>query len=406
MRYAAVLLVLTSAAHADTDRPAVDQALAKSVATDFTHCGEHPRAVFDWTSYDAIDWQKAGKNPREYLASVRSTVASLGAGLDKLCGDADYRAVLGSIATIVYKVTDDKSVHLAAAISGTTLTFTDYTFGSTRVIDDFEQAAQRACELASVAPVADKRSPPAAPAKAPPASSAWDGRYEASPAAGMGGLCPRPDHTGTLTVSGGRFSFPWFIDDWTGERGATVKVGRVDGVVHANGSTTTTATFAEPVLRSTQVRTVKLKRQLDAIKQLPLAFSRRGAQKVVKVSSGDCRLAWETPEPKPKTTSAPPRETRPPSKPAPPDDSVQRAHEETERSARRARCRDSCDTKHEQCRENRCDAPKDACKSRCEDISDSSERSDCTRRCSEPLMNCRLGCDDERDTCKSDCANL
>jgi len=396
VRRALVLVVLTTTtARADTDRPAVDQALARSVAAEFTHCGGHPRAVFDWAAYDAIDWTKAGKDRREYLASMRSSVESVGAGLDKLCGDGDYRSVLAQITTIVYKPTGDKSVHLAAAIAGTTLTFTDYTFGSTRDVDDFEAAAQKACELANITPPAS-RTPPTA-TKTPPASSAWDGRYVASPAASSGDLCARPDYTGTLTVSGGRFSYPWYVDDWTQRVEKPIKVGRVDGVVHANGATTTTVTFAEPVLRSTQVRTVKVKRQLDAIKQVPLTFSRRDKTKVAKVT-GDCQLAWEIPPP---PSAAPPARTTPSRSQPPAPSSPPPVNNE-----KRARCRDSCDVKHEQCRENRCEAPKEACRTRCEDISDSSERAECTHRCAEPLMSCRIGCDDERDTCQADCASL
>jgi hypothetical protein len=271
---------------------------------------------------------------------------------------------------------------------------------STRDVDDFEAAAQKACELATITPLTTDTPLPAT--RTPPASSAWDGRYVASPTASSGELCARPDYTGTLTVSGGRFSYPWYVDDWTQRAEKPIKVGRVDGVVHANGTTTTTVSFAEPVLRSTQVRTVKVKRQLDAIKQVPLTFSRRDKTKVAKVT-GDCKLAWEIPLPKPAAPPARPAPPRspssspPPSPPSPPP----AANDE-----RRARCRNSCDTKHEQCRENRCEAPKEACRTRCEDISDSSERAECTHRCAEPLMSCRIGCDDERDTCKADCATL
>src|SRR4030095_8699200 len=116
-----------------------------------------------------------GKDKREFLAAERATVESVGAGLNALCSDGDYKAVLATITTIVYRPTDDRSVKLAAAIAGGTLTFTDYAFGSTRDTNDFEAAAQKACDAASIppAPVA-----PAAPRPSPapaskPASRAW-----------------------------------------------------------------------------------------------------------------------------------------------------------------------------------------------------------------------------------------
>jgi hypothetical protein len=426
------VVALTSFALADTDRATVDRVLAKSVA-DFKHCGKHPRAVLDWSAYDAIDWSKAGKDKREFLASVRASVASLGAGLDKLCADPDYSSVLGSITTIVYRPTDDRSAKLSVAITGTTLTFTDHVFGSTRGVDDFESAAQKACERANV-PAGDERpdptwsgprsrpdptwsgprsrpdpraSNPGAAGRPAPASGAWDGRYSANAKATSGGVCLRPDVTGPLAVSGGRFSFPYFIDDWAekARMPKPIKVGRVDGVVHANGTTTTTVTFGEPILRSTQVATVKIKRELGAISSVPITFSRNGGAKLAKLT-GDCSAEWELPDPKASVPRSSPSSPSPSPSPRrdtkPADDAA--ARDAFDRNQRRDRCSASCQTKGETCRD-RCSTTKDRCFERCSNMTDSDQRDQCNKTCSSDAFFCRNDCDSERETCKSGCSN-
>ena len=209
----------------------------------------------------------------------------MGEAINKLCSDVDYKAVLGRITTIVYRPTDDKSKRLDAQIDGATLTFVDFIFGSTRDFGDYEDATTAALQNATVdgSPPPSEAPPPStttpSPAKRQPASSAWDGTYALVTSAGQAGICTRTGSFKTLVVARGKFSVPWLVDDWNrdsvSDSEVLVKVGRIDGVVHADGSVTATAWFGERVLSSPQVRTVKVKRQLDAITNVPFTFIRR-----------------------------------------------------------------------------------------------------------------------------------
>jgi hypothetical protein len=144
--------------------------------------------------------------------------------------------------------------------------------------------------------------------------------------------------TGALKVSGGRFSFPWYVDDWNTDamHAKPVKVGRVDGVVDASGTATSTAVFTEPVLASTQVRTVKVKRTLDAIKGVAIAFARQGADRVVTLrvdiaGDGQCKAAWAIVKPSPpprvaggRRRAEPPADAPHPGTPAPSEPAEQK----------------------------------------------------------------------------------
>jgi hypothetical protein len=438
MRHLAWLVVLVGAvAHAEpgserSERARVEKKLASAIA-DFKDCGARPKAVFDWKSYDAIDWTTAGKDKLEYLSSERGTLDSLGTGLDKLCADQDYRAVLGKIDTVIYKPSSDSSIKLVAVISGTKLTFTDYIFGSTRDVNDFENATRKALDNSAVTAVFG--APPDGPAspkhkvpvKTAPASSAWDGKYANRGLGGTAGLCVNAERAGTLTVTSGKFSFAWFVDDWLAPPmdAKPVKVGRVDGIVHADGSATTTVTFSEPVLKSTMVATIKIKRELDALTSLPLTFTRERGDKVVTLDATlfpnhHCTAEWakeppktakvDKPPPSPKPASTPSTTTAHPSSGGEEREAERQRQVEAERQRqdsdkfnRRQTCRTLCETKHDECRENRCEATASSCRERCDGISDSYEKGECRDRCSNDHFTCSNGCNDELRTCKEDC---
>jgi len=417
MRTLALLVLIASTAHADGDRARVDAKLTSAVAE--LTCGK-PKASYDWRAYDAIDWSAASKDKSEWLAFERGTLDSLGRGLNNLCTDADYKALIGSIHTIVYQPTGDKTTKLIATLSGTTLTFRNYIFGSTRDVGDFADAARAAFDKAPAATrVAEVRVKPAA-ANLAAASSAWDGKYAMAPIAITGGLCPRADRTGPLVVTNGKFSFQWFVDDWTDEKSRApkaIKVGRVDGTVHADGSAATMVTFGEPVLKSSVIKTVKTKRELDAVKSVPIKFTRGHGGRVAKLDAklfgASCEAAWELPDPTPKPTALPSRPTNVAPRPtnAPRADVDRRAEEEREKKSRedmerfaqRARCHASCETKNDQCRENRCYAPRESCRTRCDSNSDSDAKRDCYSDCGDAYGLCKSGCSDEDRTCHADC---
>jgi hypothetical protein len=139
-------LALTTIAGAQTvaekkERAAVDEAIAKA-AGDIKDCGKKFKVTFDWKAYDSIDWKKIGREKKDHYSSERSSIAHLGEGLNKLCADNDYKEALGKISTIVYRSTNNETITLKAAVSGGTLTFDNYSFGSTRGASDYEAAVK------------------------------------------------------------------------------------------------------------------------------------------------------------------------------------------------------------------------------------------------------------------------
>src|SRR6185437_8365103 len=100
---------------------------------------------------------------------VASTLQSLHDGLAKACQDPAIKAMIPSVDTIVYVPTGDTTYALDAAIVGSTLTLTDYVFGSTRHRDDYATAIGHA-------------KPPEAPKATGPVklgtpSRKWDATY-------------------------------------------------------------------------------------------------------------------------------------------------------------------------------------------------------------------------------------
>jgi len=124
-------------------RATVDEAAAKA-AGDIKDCGKKFKVSFDWKAFDGLDWKKIGREKNDYYDSEGNNLTGLGAGLNKLCADKDYKAALAKISTIVYRSTNDESIRVKAVISGATLTLNNYSFGSTRGPDDYEAAAKAA----------------------------------------------------------------------------------------------------------------------------------------------------------------------------------------------------------------------------------------------------------------------
>ena len=144
----ATILASTFVANAQTvaekkQRAKIDEAMAKS-ADDIKDCGKKFTVRFDWKAYDGLDWKKIGRDKQEYYANELNSVGDLGAGINKLCKDKDYKEALSKISTIVYRSTNDDKIRVKATVSGGTLTLENYSFGSTRHADDYEAAGKAA----------------------------------------------------------------------------------------------------------------------------------------------------------------------------------------------------------------------------------------------------------------------
>ena len=142
------ILASTVVAHAETvaekkQRTLVDDAATKA-AGDIKDCGKTFKVMFDWKAYDGLDWKKLGREKNDHYDSERNNLAHLGEGLNMLCGDKDYKAALAKITTIVYRTTNNDKIWVKAAISGSTMTLDNYSFGSTRGAGDYESAAKAA----------------------------------------------------------------------------------------------------------------------------------------------------------------------------------------------------------------------------------------------------------------------
>jgi len=140
------ILAVTTVAQAETVaekklRATVDEAAAKT-AEEIKDCGKKIKITFDWKAFDGLDWKKIGREKNDYYDSERNNLPGIGLGLNKLCADKDYKAALSKITTIVYRSTNNEQIRVKATIAGSTLTFDNYTFGSTRAADDYESAAK------------------------------------------------------------------------------------------------------------------------------------------------------------------------------------------------------------------------------------------------------------------------
>ena len=124
-------------------RDEVDAQVAKASA-DIKSCGKKFTVTFDWKAYDALDWKTIGRDKLDWMENERMSLVELGQGLDKLCADKDYKAAFVKMSTIVYRSTNDDKITVKATVGGSTLTISNYSFGSTRHADDYETAANAA----------------------------------------------------------------------------------------------------------------------------------------------------------------------------------------------------------------------------------------------------------------------
>jgi hypothetical protein len=124
-------------------RAAVDEA-AEKAAGDIKDCGKTFKVTFDWKAFDDLDWKKMGREKNNFYDSEANNLHHLGEGLNKLCGDKDYKAALAKISTIVYRSTNNDKIWVKAAVSGSTLLLDNNSFGSTRGASDYESAAKAA----------------------------------------------------------------------------------------------------------------------------------------------------------------------------------------------------------------------------------------------------------------------
>lgn len=124
-------------------RASVDE-VAEKQAEEITDCGKKFKVSFDWKAFDSLDWKKIGREKNDYYDSERNSLSRLGAGVNKLCGDKDYKAALSKISTIVFRSTNNDQIRVKAVVAGSTLTFDNYSFGSTRDPGDYVTAAKAA----------------------------------------------------------------------------------------------------------------------------------------------------------------------------------------------------------------------------------------------------------------------
>ena len=303
-----LFIVTTSTlAHAQVSRHEVDAAFAKSIAGSRA-CGGHYRAVYDWKSYDELAWAHHDKSKEEQLGYELSNVEIVGAGLDDACDDRDCKAVLANVDTIVYRATTKESEHgLEAQISGHTVTFVNDVFGDSRDGTDYFHALKRACAKATLPDGPADKPSTAKPKSLGKPSAKWDATYAADRVlAGVGTELCRPTSATALKVSHGKFSVPWFARDWTSEddEAKPVAVGHIDGVVHDDGTASVAMVWDGRPLAARDVRTVRVKRALDAIQTASVTFKVVGKDKEVQLeldaADDHCQVGWSIRAPRPK----------------------------------------------------------------------------------------------------------
>lgn len=395
------VVVVAAIAHADPEEGARWRAKAQAeiaqVGADA--CGRRVAARIEWAAFDRLDFKKAGEDKNDAVGLLSSSLESLHDGLANACRDATTKTMMAAIDTIVYVPTDDKSYRLDASVVGTTLTLTDNIFGSTRLVDDFERAIRKAKP-----PDAPK---PAGPVKLGTPSGAWDATYrnEGGPEVG-GTLCVRASDAGDIKVAGGKLTIPWRIDDFrlsSPDRHKMLDLGKLEAVVHADGTGVGILKLASPALESTEPRTVKLKRILDTVTSVAFKFFKtdNGRAFTFTVQFADqspCEYRWEWDDPKIAAARAAAYERAEAAKTP-----AQRA-KERRAAEHKSKCENACDTRHDTCR-SRCSDAHSTCSQQCDEISDFDERTyGCPKRCSSAESSCESGCDSDQSQCQSDCS--
>ncbi|HEY1814723.1 MAG TPA: hypothetical protein VGG74_20390 [Kofleriaceae bacterium] len=388
-----ILFVAVVAQAQPSRRSHVERKLAETLK-EIKACGKQFAASYDWAAFDAIDYAAAGKDKNEGYDYEASNMEYLGIGINEKCKDPDFKDMFAKIDRIVYRPTGDKAIRLEAKLDGSTLIFINNVFGGTRDDNDYEDA------ITNVKVVASTTGPAPLAKVAPPAgktSAAWDGKYPASPLATLGGLCPLSSRVGNLVVKGGRFTFPWIADDWRGHSiDQTIELGRVMGLVHADGTVATTVEWTSPELASRQPISAKMKHMLDAVTGIDLKFTRHGAGgKIVRGSvdvyrdpgEGLCTLGWEIRDP-----AEVEAERREAARPRTPAEKAAAA-----KADKVSQCESRCSTKSSDCVVNHCTRTQNTCHDRC------NNDYQCERNCESDETSCRNVCSSEESSCRSDC---
>ncbi|MFT3696943.1 MAG: hypothetical protein QM831_27625 [Kofleriaceae bacterium] len=120
----------------------VEEYLAKGAA-EIKNCGKTFKLTFDWKAFDSLPY-KEPKDKEDQYGREMTNVENVGPGINKLCEDKDYKDAMSKISNVIYKPTANDKIHVHAVISGGTLTFENYSFGSSRDRDDYVKAAKEA----------------------------------------------------------------------------------------------------------------------------------------------------------------------------------------------------------------------------------------------------------------------
>ena len=245
----------------------------------------------------------------------------------------------------------------------------------------------------------------------------WDGTYQLATSGDEPNLCFMADHARTLTVSNGELSFPWFLAGRAPQDHHPLRAGRVDGVVHPDGTAVATIAFTNPYLFSSKPQAIELERQLDPIRSVSIAFSQvDGTRRVsvdVDVHEGShCQVAWEARNVVPPPSAKPDR-SRPtghsPSRPAEPAPSqpTPAPSQPAPDPNRHSNCISSCWTT-EDIGKSRCEEDESSCHSRCEQLDGTEHYTndqmlDCLGRCTRDEDTCKDRCTQDAQRCESAC---
>lgn len=124
-------------------RRGVDEGITTTSA-DIKNCGHKVELSYDWKSYDALDWKKLGKDKTEQYGYEVSNIKEIGAGVDHLCEDKDYKDAFKGVKKVIYKPSSNDKITVEAKASGSTVTIENFIFGSTRSKSDYSEALKKA----------------------------------------------------------------------------------------------------------------------------------------------------------------------------------------------------------------------------------------------------------------------
>jgi hypothetical protein len=180
-------------------------------------------------------------------------------------------------------------------------------------------------------------------------------------------------------------------------------VGRIDAVVHADGTGVGVVTFTNPALDAPDPPTVKKKRMLESVHSVPLKFVHTDDGRAFTLSiqfagvayTCDYRWIWDDPKIAAARQAAYER--------------AEAAKTPAQRAAERraaehsTKCRTTCDQHRSSCND-RCSDTRSACIHKCDDISDYETRTtQCPKACDAGQSVCANSCDSESTQCGYDC---